>query len=371
MILHRDLSGYGVACGNISYISIWNKVFAAKGPMKFYPGDYSHIVELGFDSENDVTLYTYPYNDKNKVNVLAEKYIKELEELLQEASKAEEILITVKLEEDGPVRICKDDFRNYYPSSKGKDELFIFDVPESDGGFPSIYHYKNIPGHHAQSLDVLAQSSHTCFLPADSSTAEGKQFFYMMCRSKALGIFSSQVPHDIQNVHFPTRKDAIIPARLNTTELRKLLEGKTANLIKTERGWSYTKGATKSVPEEKEEESDVIDAGDVQDIPPDKTQLIVYNGHEGNIIEDALTKCAVNLSDIIAFGFQQTLRLLGATDIPVDVFLDYGELVRRMCVFAGFFYVIPIDEKDSMSEIFSEDDDLFIKCTKENYPVAG
>lgn len=367
MITHSRLTGYGNSAGNVSRVDMWKEIFGSPHEMFFLPGEYGNIADCSIVDYEKVTIdvATYPFSNENSVAALAEKYAMELFQLLkfldEKSSEKTQHLIIFE-PETGPQEITAEMFTRWYPFYQIKDELFIFEGEESEGGFPNVYWMSkdHQTGANTNILHIFAESSHFTYKPAGKPTQTGKEFLYMLYNSNAVKRFAPERPR-LNEVKFPSNGKDRPPAMLNVVELDRLfVDAGVENLATT--------GKLAAVTEEKDSEVPVVVKPTSNPAEETAKRLSQY---EDALIRGALEKETVNLTDMYTVGIEETLNLLGDSNFIIDVFLDMPGLAKKMCIFGGKIHLIPPANETNYDpeDFFGESIDNFVLCTDDDFPT--
>lgn len=361
MIAYRRVTGVGQNVGNISQISIWSNVFATSHRIFFMPGEYSNIADVTYSETGEnysLEVATYTFTNENHVSIVAEKFEKELVDLMKYlyAQTGRDTHTIAFLQETGPREITPKLFERFFPNYQTKAELFILDGEPDEGGFPQMYYMtkEHQTGVNANCLKIMAESSHSTFLPAKNPTLIGKEFLYILYQSKMTSHFAPERP-TVRELSIPNSGKAELSSRLNVEELRKLFEQCGTDKITT---------ATKA-----EEIVEVVPPSKpVAGNSPNPYQLSEF---EENIVDSFNAKGGVNLSDLFNAGVSESITLIGNSDTYVDVFLDMPGIARKMCIYQGKLHMIltpAMPEKD-LFEFFGDSLDTFVVCTDDTFPA--
>lgn len=361
MITHTRYTGYQNSCGKIRYVTTWSLALGNSGEMYFLPPDFpkASIADFTLEINGDINVGTYNFSNPNHISLLAEKLQEEIGVILQvNFEETGDRTATLSLTDDRGVQvITRELFQRYYPHYQVSEELFTFNLPEDEGGFPNLYFMtkEHQSGVNTNALQVLAESSHVTYLPvAQNPSAFAKEFVYILYQSKCTGRFNADIPL-VSDINFPTNGQTKPKYDLNIAELEKVFQDAGVDKI------LQTSVGTSSASSEEEMEDGII----ITDASGKSRPL---NEWEESIIRDALTYDRINLSDLFNAGVGKTLELLGSTEIYLDVFPDLPGIARRMCIFQNKVHVIPIDNRFDPEDFFGEPLELFAIHDDESFP---
>jgi|WetSurMetagenome_2_1015567.scaffolds.fasta_scaffold67187_2 hypothetical protein len=357
MIASKKLTGYGTSVGNILYVTVWNTCFKTDGEMRFLPGDYDKIADVYLEENNTLIVALYPFTDANLVMASAEKFEAEIRALVEGSNQE---ILTLRFLDTGISPILGKDFIDYFPSFQVKDEMFIFDIPEESGGFPVVYF---MPKETRTSvglsvLDVMAHASHETYKMASNGTDFGRELMYCLINSKLLGQFTAAIPN-IGNVEFPTNGRDAIPSFYNIEKLKEIIAKSGVEKLPAA---STTKISDKDIPAVVDDDDDDI-----------LIHTALSGGYEDVIVGDILKNGTANLSDIVNYGIPETVGLTMESDFVIEIHIDIPDIAKKMCVYHGVFYVIPLSDKFDPEESFGEDPSYFAIVDEKSFPknIAG
>jgi hypothetical protein len=371
-LIYEKLTGYGRACKMIVYVSAFHEVFKGTGSMKFYDGDFSGVVDASLDANGTLTVSKYPHNN--------DKYIEEfstrnqaaiarfLETLISRHIANTQInkrIFTLKFSGDRDIfEIKKTDFCLYRPNREIRPEMFIFDVPFANGGFPNIFVMDKScrTGPFSPALAVFAEASHDVYDTVTSQTTEGKALVWAIYNSWNHGGFENSVPDITGNFHIPTNGRDKIPTFLNHSDLMFWGEKVGADMP--------VKGTVKN--------DDPFKAAEKEDKPAQKAEerkpvTNPFGELDGTnlkawVEQGIKSSGSVNLSDLYVFSLEETLKLIEKPDTIIHVNLDSTIGVKKMCIYQGMIHYIPSSVDFDPITYFGDDVDLFQVETEETYP---
>jgi hypothetical protein len=332
-------------------LSSWSDSFKTSGTIKFFSGDANYVSEICMQDGNLVWTI-FPHTPEILPHV--EKNEEDLKKIFADSRKegaGDTVLVYLK---DGVRAITTGDFKNYYPESPIKDELFIFAGTKfEDGGFPNVYYYST---QHRQQrpeiLSIFCDSSTSIMSCISSPTALGKKLVYSLLlskRNKEVSFPDLQV----NTLNFPTTGLNDVATSNSSTEFDKFVDSCPNNLTVGTGGMSYNELPV-------DESDDNVD--ELYGKPPSE-QL------EHIIEQSALVMGEVNLSDIFEVGIGRVIALLPITYEIINVVQDMSGVAKKMCIYNGLVHLIPTDEGFDPEVTFGEPDEFFNICIDENsYP---
>lgn len=367
MLLYREKSGYLGSQGKIQYTTSWDKTSMSRdAEIFFYPKNPDSVVDIGVsDNLNDVEVFHYPHTRKDIVNFLNKKE-DEVKILLQLALEKFPGRSLFTIDAADMKIIEDDDFTCYRPSKVFKYNFFTFQGPGGAGTFPTVFMISNQQdnGSYKYVFNTQVYTSHYCLKAAQIHTQFGKNLTYILANSVERKKFIGDDVPSIDSIQFPTNGRDRIPSFLRTDALQACFEKWGLNDLKV----SGDKLLLLPGPSSEE----VIDAQVLENL-----QYVLSKDEVDNVRDRALRiqrsvldKNEILVTELMAHGVRETFACLPAQDRIIPISLDIGGIARKMCLFQGKVYVIPVNKKTEWDVYFGADPDSFVECTEETYPTT-
>jgi hypothetical protein len=312
------------------------------------------VVDLEVSGEL-VVVNSYPHNNKDMVRKLVSKYPTAIEEFAKKNAKDTLMrFVTVVLTEDGVRAIQESDFDGYFCSDEVKTEMFIFKTSIDKGGFPHIYVMEEQTriGPYKDCLKFFAQTSRDLADPIALQTLSGKELTYILYNSWSRGGFEPEVP-SMSQLKFPTRGNSEIPHYLKSDSLRHFGEVVSRSL--------HVQTDGKEIITDTEEETVRLPFtnpfGSVDDAILERW---VKQG-----IKDA---SCVSLSDLFAFGLEETIQLITDHERIISVVMDIPDAAKKMCIYQGQLHILPLRQEFDPETMFGVSLESCRICTEDTYP---
>ncbi len=368
-LIYEKLTGYGRACKLIVYVTAFHDVFKGTGGMKFYDGDFSGVVDVILDKSGSLTVCKYPHNNDKFVEEFSTKNQSKIkgfmEKLIVRNSQSTGItraMFTLKFSEDSTIEeVKRGDFSRYHPTRETRDEMFTFDVPFANGGFPNVFVMEKScrNGMYASVLDVFSAASHDVYDCATNQTPEGKALVWAIYNSWKRGSFEPVTPDMPQTLHIPTNGRDRIPAFLNQTDLLFWGDKVGSEMPQTVTVVDPFKTKDEEKAEKKEEERKPL-TNPFGKVDPENLEAWVEQGIKST--------GSVNLTDLYVYSLEKTLRLIQNPNAIIHVVLDSLIGVRKMCIYQGMIHYVPNKTDFDPIQYFGDDVDLFQADTEDTYP---
>jgi hypothetical protein len=363
IVFHKKLGGFGPDSRYITYMTFWTKDWQVYAGMYFFPGEPSTVVDIGMDEKGLLTMFTYPHNDEPLCKTFAEACAESLYEFFNNAKP--ENLFTILLSKDGFRCVTIKDFTDHFPSSSVKNPLFIFD--DETFGFPIIYCVAEVQrsAPHNKLLQIFAQASHKASMTSGSQTIFGKRLFYILSNSLAQKNFDKTVP-TVDAMVFPTSSRVAVPKYLKTTKLQELLKKCGADKFLVQKDGKIVAPVS---TETKSEESELDDEND--DDLPLSTAIQPYipsSDLTDKIIKDIMDRAMINMSDLFNYGIAETLKMIGKTDMIVEVNPDLPSIAAKMCIFQGQVHCVPLLKPEELYDFLDTDEVEMVIHTTDTFP---
>jgi hypothetical protein len=341
MIIFRSTSGFGTDARNIYYKNIWN-IGMLKKSIYFISSNImiSCIVDVKLSQdEKDLELLYYPHNGNNflSLNSQADRE-KEMEKQLRNLLKDKVgQCVTVNLFDMSIVTE-----REFYGVSYGKEPnaLYTMCTITGEGGFPKIYVvpeefftkvYRNV-------FPAMIFSSRDVCKPVGEITSLGKKLVYQLYL-ESVGVEKDDTIPVLSQITFPWNEEYAVPGFYKVDELTKMAEN-NSKLVKTKSGT-------------KDKESFENSTGGAADI-----QAMILN------------KGAISFTTLVDFGVQEVADINPMKNDIITIEQDISGIAKKMCLFEGKLYIIPVDEEFDYGIYTGIPDDLYVLCDEENFPKS-
>lgn len=352
MLLYRHNSGHiSSQAGMLNPISLRDRLMDGIYPMRFFDGNPSDLVDITHgENPTDTMVIHYNFNQEGE-NVydlsMREKDTIALYRKMEQENRQKgghRSIFTFNKRTMAPVTI--DDFERYYPNTTYEYTAFVYDTEFEKGGFPNIFvvsrTFASPDGPHTFSVQAVASQ---VVAKSHKPTPFGKQFTYLLLKANG-GEFSDFCP-DVNNLPIPENSVLDIPRVYNTTLLEEVVAKSGASeLIATSSGTQYLLPAPNPFGEDSLEE---------------KTSLAL------KMQRQVLDKSSIQLLDMVNLGIGETIRSLVSMGKKIDIEIDIPDAATKMCILAGFVYIVPHQNNFDWENFFSESG-YFIGATEETYP---
>ena len=365
MLLYREKSGYVGSHGNIRYATPWDRnVMSRDAEIFFYPKNPDNVVEIGVsDHANDIEVYHYPHTRKDIVSFLNKKEGDVV--ILLELAKEKFPGRTLFAIDANDMKILEDeDFTCYRPSKVFPHNLFTFQGNGGAGTFPLIFVMNNQgnTGGYRYVFNTQVFTSHYCLKAAQIHTKFGKAFTYILANSIERKKFIGDEVPSIDSIQFPTNGRERIPSFMKTDALENCFEKWGLNDLKV------SGNEVLLLPGPTSQELAETQALENLQYVLTKDEVDNIKDRALRIQRGVLDKNEILVTDLMAHGVRETFACLPAQDRIIPVSLDIGGIARKMCLFQGKVYVIPVSKKTEWDVYFGADPDSFVECTEETYP---
>ncbi len=334
----------------IKNVTVRDAIFETEGTMRFYTYPITNVVDAEIEgSLTRLVIYTFSGGDfVLKYNSEEEAIRKIINEELAKPENAHRKTFTLDL---GRMEaVTKKDFNEYSPDSE-KDNLFIFDAPANEGGFPEIFYFgRPALGMTSKVFKIQAYASRVAVKCSGIPTLFGKEFMYRILNSWPLREYKDECP-DLTDISFPTMRDAELPKFLNTDALKKFAETCGADKILQSLGG-------------------IVDTSDVQEQGKDAVEEAIHD-LPNKIVRDILEKGTVNLTDMVIMGVSKALKLVPTKHDIIPITPETYYSVRKACIFEGKLHILPnkIGETFDYAQMWlGEDEEIIVHVSEDSYP---
>ena len=359
----RQLSGYASSYENILYTTQWGKTNGI-GSIMFLEGDIANVLDADVeeDGEKDkVVIFTYPHNPSALVRGWAEKFENQIREIVLQENMGS---IPIVLTESSVELLSLSHFTRFYPKEPLQDEMFIFDKGQKlDVTDIRVVTKIQRNGVGYDGLKMLAKASRTVILPAGAETDFGKILTVNLLEASMSGAFRNINQH-VSGLKFPCRNGDSLATMFNAQKLVSIAEEKVNGRLVKKLGEVVMLPA----PKEPVTEEAVESADDTQDIPEQFSRYSMSSMEE--IMQRIIIDGVVNLTDLLERGIKSIIKVIGFTDMPIEVVQDIPMIKGRMCLYMGMVHVVCSEpEWEILKDGFEDSDhDLFHICTSDTFP---
>lgn len=367
MLLFREKTGFAGSQGMIKYTTPWDKFATSRdAEILFYPRSLENVVDIGHDENGDVEIFLYPHNRKDLLK-FCEDNSTELYHLLKLAEEkySKKSLFTMDLETKKVIE--DEDFTSYRPAKDFKYNMFVFSGANGASTFPFVYVISNqqANGDYKHVFNVQAFTSHYCLKAAGIHTDFGKALTYILaCSIERRKFIGDKVP-SIDSIQFPTNGRNRIPSFYKTSLMDAFMtKCRTQDVI-------MTKDDVILLPGPSSDEVAETEVLDNLSYVLSKDEVDNVRDRAIRIQKEVRDKNSILVTDLMAHGVRETFACLPAQDGIIPVNLDIGGIARKMCLFQGKIYVIPVNKKTEWDIYFGADMDSFVECTEETYPAMS
>lgn len=367
MLLFSRKTGYNGSKGMIQYATSWDKhAMCRDAEIFFYAKNPENIIDIHQgQSEKDVEVLTYTHNRDDIMSFCTKKEAA-LIDLFNLAKQKFPDRKIFTVDADSMKIIDDEDFTCYRPSKIFKYNYFTFQGKGTANTFPTTFMIASQTGSGQYKWVFGAQvfTSHYCLKAAGAHTKFGKSFTYILATSVERRKFTGDVVPTIMSIDFPTNGRETLPAFYRTESFRAFMEKCQADNLKVVDGEVLLLSGPTPL---EVAEADTLDnlAYVLSKDESDSSEVAL------RIQKQVLDKNSVSVTDLMQHGVINTFKDIPVQSgiIPVD--LDVGGIARKMCLYQGKVYVIPVMEKTEWQFYFGADPDFFVECNEETYPTGS